>query len=100
MKIYKVRTGWKTDFYGYTTDEEIARYFTDKEKALALYNKGAYTYKVTQITRTHKDGTQIVSETGAQYYEREKADAEPNEKVELAERHENHYTFTEIELEE
>lgn len=99
MKAYKVRTGWKTDFYGYTTNEEIARYFTDKEKALEFYKEGEYEYPETRITTTYADGTTTVGATGAMWYEKELARAKPNEKVELVTKVMNHYTFTEIEIE-
>jgi hypothetical protein len=98
MTIYRVVTGTKVDFYGYNTHEEIAQYFFNKEDAEALYNEGKFTVKATQITTIFADGTTSKSTTGAQYYERNKANAKPNEKVELIEEEYNHYRMEEVEV--
>jgi hypothetical protein len=100
MKIYKVVIGHETDEYGYSTAKEIAKYFFDKEKAEKLYKSGEFTYKETQITSTFDSGYVSVSYTGVGFYEREKKNAKPWEKVELVERISNHYKFEEIEVEE
>lgn len=100
MKIYRVMTGYGTDFYGYSDNTEQAKYFLDKEKALALYKTGERTTRKTLITTTYKDGTQITSETGEKFFERRKNEAKPNEKVELVEEKVNLFRFEEIEVEE
>ena len=98
MTIYRVVTGCKVDFYGNSTHEEIAQYFFNKEDAEALYNEGKYTVKSTQITTTFANGHISKSRTGAQFYEITKANAKPNEKVELIEQEYNHYRMEEVEV--
>ena len=98
MTIYRVVTGTKVDFYGYNTHEEIAQYFFNKEDAEALYNEGKYTVKSTQITTTYANGYVGKSTTGAQFYEIRKANAKPNEVVELIEEEHNHYRLEEVEV--
>lgn len=98
MTIYRVVTGHKTDFYGYNTNEEIAQYFFNKEDAEALYNEGRYTVKATQITTTFANGYVSKSTTGAQFYEVRKANAKPNEVVELIEEEYNRYRMEEVEV--
>jgi hypothetical protein len=98
MKIYKVRTGYKTDFYGYTTNQEEAKYFFNKADAEALYNEGKHIVKETHIITTNANGTTTTATTGATYYERCKANARPNEKVELVAVEYNHYTMEEVEV--
>lgn len=98
MKIYRVVTECKTDFYGYNTNEEVAQYFFNKEEAEALYNKGKFTVKTTQITTTYADGYVSKSTTGGQFYEISKAKAKPNEVVELIEKEYNRYRMEEVEV--
>lgn len=71
-KAYKVVTGYEEDFYGYTTDVEIAKYFFNKADAEAEYKKGEYTYKETAIYTTFNDGTVGRATTGANWYENAK----------------------------
>lgn len=97
-KAYKVVTGHETDYYGYRTDIEIAKYFFNKEEAEELMKKGEYTYTYTAIYRTRKDGVVTKGTTGAAYYEREKAQAQENEKVVLESEILNHYRLEEIEI--
>ena len=42
MKIYRVMTGYETDFYGNTTNVEKAEYFFNKDEAMELYKKGEF----------------------------------------------------------
>lgn len=98
MKIYRVITGCKSDFYGHSTNEEVAQYFFNKEEAEALYNKGKFTVKTTQITTTYADGYVSKATTGAQFYEVSKAKAKPNEVVELIEKEYNRYRMEEVEV--
>ena len=98
MTIYRVVTGCKVDFYGNSTHEEVAQYFFNKEDAEALYNEGKYTVKSTQITTTYANGYVSKSTTGAQFYEITKANAKPNEVVELIETEYNHYRMEEVEV--
>ena len=100
MKIYRVMIGHEIDHYGYSTNEEIAKYFLDKQKAEELYKKGEFTYYTTKITSTFDSGYVSVCYTGADFYEDRKKNAKPWEKVELVERTANNYKFEEIEIEE
>lgn len=97
-KAYKVVTGYKKDFYGYTTNIEIAKYFFNKADAEAEYKKGEYTYEETAIYTTYKDGTVGKATTGAQYYEERKARAKANERVEIEKVTANAYRMEEIEI--
>lgn len=100
MKIYKVVLGHGEDEYGYSTHEEIARYFFSKKKAEELCESSKYTFKETRITTVFKDGSTSVGYTGANWFEDRKKNARPNEKVELVERTYNRYYIEEIEVEE
>ena len=42
MKIYRVMTGYETDFFGNTPNREKAEYFFNKDEALELYKKGEF----------------------------------------------------------
>jgi hypothetical protein len=97
-KAYKVVEGHETDYYGYPTNIEIAKYFFNKEEAEAEYKKGEYTRKETAIYTTYKDGTVGRATTGAKWYEKEKARAKANERVELETVVANRYTMEEIEI--
>lgn len=107
MKAYRVMTGYTTDFYGNITNQQIARYFTDKAKAEEFYKTGGYTMERTYITTVYKDGYVSEMATGAQWYEREKARAEETAKndkiekitVEIVKENHNMYTFEEITIE-
>jgi hypothetical protein len=97
-KAYKVVTGHKKDYYGYPTEVEIAKYFFNKEDAETEYKKGEYTFEQTVIYTTYKDGTVGRAITGAIWYEEEKKDAKPNEKVVKETVIDNHYRMEEIEI--
>jgi len=98
MKAYKVVTGYEKDFYGYTTNTEIAKYFFNKEDAEAEYKKGEYTNEETVIYTTYKDGTVGRATTGAQWYEEYKKNAKEYEKVVKETTIENIYRMEEIEI--
>jgi hypothetical protein len=60
MKAYKVLTGYQKDHYGYSTNNEIAKYFFNKEDAEKLLEEGGtftasyngqtyYRYELTEI---------------------------------------------------
>jgi hypothetical protein len=40
MKAYKVLIGYEKDHYGYSTNNEIAKYFFNKEDAIKCRNEG------------------------------------------------------------
>ena len=96
-KIYRVRTGYNKDFYGHNTTEK-AEYFFNKEEALARYKEGEVKTYETQITTIYPDGYKSIGKTGAQFFEREKANARPNQIVELVEIVCNYYDFEEVEV--
>ena len=97
-KAYKVVTGYEKDFYGYTTNNEIAKYFFNKADAEAEYKKGEYAYEQTVIYTTYKDGTVGRATTGAKWYEERKRDAKTNERVVKETTIENEYRMEEIEI--
>lgn len=97
-KAYKVVTGYETDFYGYSTDIEIAKYFFNKADAEAEYKKGEYPYEQTVIYETLEDGRVMKSTTGIQFYERELRDARENERVVKETEILNAYRMEEIEI--
>ena len=82
MKAWRVRTGYKTDYYG-QPDGEKAEYFFDEEKARARYEEGVIYVEDTKITTTYADGTVSVSYANAKNYEHYLKNAKPNQKVEL-----------------
>ena len=97
-KAYKVVIGHEKDFYGYNTNIEIAKFFFNKEDAEALMKEGEFTEKYTAIYTTDEDGEVRKTCTGAQWYEREKKNARPFEKVVLETRIVNGYRLEEIEI--
>jgi hypothetical protein len=98
MKAFKVRVGYETDFYGYSTKEEIAEYFFNEEDAKRRYKEGEYVIEETQITTTFKDGTESTTYTHRMFFEQRKAKAEPNERVELVNVVRNNFVLSEIEI--
>lgn len=100
MTIYRVIYAHGTDEYGYNDGTEKAKYFLNKDAAEAFYKMGEYITRETRITTTFKDGTTSVGTLHAMYYEREKANARPWEKVELVERIENYYRIEKVETED
>ena len=98
MKAYKVRTGWEKDFYGNTTNTEIAKYFFNKEEAETYYRTGEYTTEETVIYTTKENGEVVKAITGAQWFEDRKRNAKENERVAKETVIRNAYTIEEIEI--
>ena len=107
MKAWKVRTGYEKDFYGYTTNTEINKYFFNKEDAEKLYNEGIYYEEETHTTTIYNNGYVSKSVTGINFYEREVKDAQYTKErkenikdiiVEKVKVPYNKYTIEEIEI--